>query len=317
MIGLAWRQLRVPAASTVTLLATLTVFLGATEHSMTSYMHSSGLAACLAAHGSCGLAISDFVTRYNILLGLFALLNVVPMLAGLFWGAPLIAREVEQGTHRLAWTQSVTRSRWLGVKVGMFVLATIVAAAILTVLFTWWSHPFARISQSGGFSFSQINPDVYDFSGTVLAAYTLYAFALGAAAGAVIRRTVPAMAATIAGFAALRVPMESVRGHLLAPLTAVFPQHGTIPGAGRGDWVLSSALIDKAGHPLAVSCGAGNGNPLGGTPCTVAGHAIGTRVVYQPLSRFWALQGIETGIVLAVVVMLLATAAWWTLRRIS
>ncbi len=317
MIRLAWRQLRVPAASTAALLTLLAGFLVLTEHSMNSYARSSGLAACLAAHGACGPAISAFVNRYSILLGLFALLNVVPMLAGLFWGAPLIAREIEQGTHRLAWTQSVSRRRWLTVKVGMFVLAAIAAAGILTVLFTWWSHPFARISQTSGFSFSRISPDVYDFSGTILAAYTLYAFALGMAAGAVIRRTVPAMAVSIVGFAALRVPMESIRGHLLPPLTAVYPQQGTNPTAGRGDWVLSSTLIDKNGHPLPVTCTGRGGNPLGPVRCGVSGHAAGVRVVYQPLSRFWALQGIETGIVIAVIVLLLATAAWWTIRRTS
>jgi hypothetical protein len=317
MIRLALRQLRMPALSTAAMLAALAAFLILTERSMTSYLSSSGLAACLAAHGNCGAGVSAFITKYNVLIGLFVLLNVVPMLAGLFWGAPLVAREVEQGTHRLAWTQSVTRRHWLAVKIGLYVAGTIVAGALLTALFTWWSHPFARVSGSGGFSFSRINPDVYDFSGTVLTAYTLYAFALGTAAGVIIRRTVPAMAVTVAGFLALRVPMEAIRGHLLHPFTIIYPlRDGVVsPRAGLGDWIISSTTIDAAGRPVGMSCQ--GGGLAGGVRCHLTGNNLRMQDVYQPVSRFWPLQGIETGIVLALVLALLAMACWWTIRRIA
>ena len=36
-----------------------------------------------------------------------------------FWGAPLVTRELEAGTHRLVWNQSVTRTRWLATKLGL------------------------------------------------------------------------------------------------------------------------------------------------------------------------------------------------------
>jgi hypothetical protein len=313
MMRLAWRQLRVPATSTAALFAALAAFLVLTERSMTSYLSSSGLASCLASHGNCAAGVEVFITKYNILIGLFVLLNVVPMMAGLFWGAPLIAREVEQGTHRLVWTQSVTRRRWLTAKIGLYVVAAIVVSAALTALFTWWSHPFARVSGSGGFSFSRVNPDVYDFSGTVLAAYTLFAFALGTAAGAVIRRTVSAMAIGVAGFIALRIPMEAIRGHLFVPLTVVYPFGHASPRAGLGDWILSSTFIDQAGRPVPLSC---QGGALGAAQCRPP-HIPHPRTldVFQPVSRFWPLQLIETGIVLAIVAALLAVAAWWTLRR--
>jgi hypothetical protein len=324
--------MRLPAASTAALLAALAVFLFLTERSMTSYASSSGLSACLAARGNCAFLSGLFTSRYQILLGLLALANVVPLLAGMFWGAPLIAREVEQGTHRLAWTQSATRRRWLAVKAGMFILGAILTAAILTAAFTWWSRPFARISDSSGFSFSRINPDVYDFAGIVPMAYMVFTFALGTAAGAFIRRTVPAMAVTIAGYLAFRVPLESLRGYLLPPRTLTYPINHTSPLAGRGDWVMaSSGLIDKAGHPVSFAAAAalcpsgksrsgGNvlgGNVLGGNGKCMAAHGFLQRDIYQPASRFWALQGIETGIVVAIALLLLAAAAWWTIRRIA
>jgi hypothetical protein len=318
VIRLAWRQLRLPTAATTVLLVTLAVFLALTRQSMDSYLRSSGLAGCLAAHGSCGEVMTAFVSRYSMLLGLFALVNVVPLLIGLFWGAPLIAREVEAGTHRLAWTQSVSRRRWLAVKLGMCMLGAGLVAVILGWLITWWSHPFARIG-SGGFNFSRINANVYDFTGTVPVAYTLYAFAFGTAAGALIRRTVPAMGVTIAGYLMLRIPMESIRGHLLPALTITYPTESASPRAGLGDWILSSTPIDRAGHAVAaINCpgSKGGGGLVGAVIKCIPPYAF-RRDVYQPLSRFWALQGAETGIVLAVTLALLATAAWWTVRRIS
>jgi len=193
----------------------------------------------------------------------------------------------------------------------MFVLGAILTAAVLTAAFTWWSGPFARISDSSGFSFSR---------------------ALGTAAGALIRRTVPAMAVTIAGHLAFRVPMESLRGYLLPPFTVTYPLNRASPIAGRGDWVMaSSGLVDKAGHPVsfaaaAALCPSGKsrgggsllgGNVLGANGKCMAAHGFLQRDLYQPASRFWALQGIETGIVVAVAVLLLAAAAWWTIRRIA
>jgi hypothetical protein len=63
------------------------------------------------------------------------------LLAGLFWGAPLIAREVEHGTHRLVWTQGVSRLRWALVKFGLVGAGVVVAAACYALLVTWWRAP--------------------------------------------------------------------------------------------------------------------------------------------------------------------------------
>ena len=60
-------------------------------------------------------------TRLQV--ALITLVLVVPALIGMFWGAPLIAHELETGTFRLAWTQSVSRRRWLLVKMGLVGLA--------------------------------------------------------------------------------------------------------------------------------------------------------------------------------------------------
>jgi hypothetical protein len=315
MIRLTWRQLRLPAASTGAVLALVTVLLVVTERSITSYLRTSGLTACLAAHGDCTVSLNLFRAKYGGLLNLVGWLNFVPMLAGIFLGAPLIARELELGTYRLAWTQTVTRRRWLAVKLSMLVAGVALVAVLLTALFTWWFHPFVR---AGVAEQSRVDPNVFDFQGTVLAAYTLYAFALGTAAGAILRRTLPAMAVTLAGFLALRLPVQSWRGHFIAPLTAQTPFTGGQKGLQVVDgWVLSSDLVDRQGNVLAEGqlfrlCPPGAGDPA----ACAAAHGLQLRQLYQPASRFWALQGIETGLFAAVSLALLGLAAWWTLRRI-
>jgi hypothetical protein len=151
----------------------------------------------------------------------------------------------------------------------------------------------------------------------VLAAYTLCSFAIGAAAGALIRRTIPAMAVTVAGFLAIRIPMEMIRGHLLRPFTVIYPLRDNVmsPRAGRGDWILSSTAIDAAGRMVPLSCH--GGSTLGGVRCGLHGTNLRMVDVYQPVSRFWPLQSIETGIVLAIVAALLTLAVWWTIRKIA
>ena len=106
---------------------------------------------------------------------------VVPGVIGVFWGAPLVARELETGTYRLAWTQSVTRARWIAVKLGVVGLASMAAAGLLSLMVTWWSSPIDRVNMTLYTSFDQ--------RGIVPIGYAAFAFALGVLAGVLIRRT--------------------------------------------------------------------------------------------------------------------------------
>ena len=75
---------------------------------------------------------------------------LAPALIGLFWGAPLIARELETGTYRLAWNQSVTRSRWTLAKLGIGGLASVAVAGLLSLMITWWASPINTALNYGG-----------------------------------------------------------------------------------------------------------------------------------------------------------------------
>jgi hypothetical protein len=319
VIAVAVRQHRIQLSSGLGVLVVLAALLVWTGHEMTSYLRSSGLAACLAAHGGgCDSFSRLFESRYGPLLSDIAWLNFLPMLVGVFWGAPLVARELETGTYRLAWTQSITRRRWLSTKLAIFVLATIAIAGGFSLLLGWWFHPFAQLEFQGGYS--RMDMDSFDFQGIVPIAYSLFAFAVGAAAGVIVRRVLPAMAITFAVYLPLRLWMQNLRAHFEAPLHVAYQAFGTSPRAGLGDWVLQSRVVNSAGRAISdqtvlSTCGTGaSAGKVDPTRCLTS-HGFHQLDVYQPASRFWAFQGIESAIFVGLAGLLLALAFYWVTRR--
>src|SRR3954469_7869239 len=210
MTRFAWLQTRTQTLAVLGVLAVLVVVAGVTGVHM-SHLYASLVAHC-EARGNCDIAISDFLAHESFLQSaLDLLLLLFPAIIGTFWGAPLLSRELETGTHRLAWTQSVSRRRWVLTRLAILGLATVVLTGVLTLTVTWW-YRSVDATQSSQYAF-------FDRRDVVPIGYALFAFAVGALAGSVLRRTVPAMAATIAVFAAARVAVASwVRPHLLPPL---------------------------------------------------------------------------------------------------
>src|SRR5205823_3216582 len=168
-----------------------------------------------------------FDRQYRGLQFLVPLFLVVPLLVGLFWGAPLVARETEQGTHRLVWTQSITRRRWFSTKVALVAGAAVVGAAAFAELVTWWSGIFVRADAN------RFSPGIFDIRGIVSIAYVLFAVALGVLVGTLVRRTLPAMAATLGAFIGVRVLVTLfLRAHYLAARTLSAPL--PVAGGGKG-----------------------------------------------------------------------------------
>ena len=351
MIWFSWRQFRSGTLAALVLLAATALLLGITgvhlSHLYADYRSCSGL--------TCGGALSKVTGSYRHVALIGNALVVLPAVLGLFWGAPLVARELESGTFRLAWTQGISRTRWMASKVAFAGLSTAVVAGALVFAFSWWSIPFDRIDGN------RLDPTIFAERGIVPVAYSLFAFALGVAAGAVIRRTLPAIAATLVGFTGVRLLVQFfVRPHLLAPLHKTFALgDGAGVGIGRsgsgalsisvngapqlhGAWVTGSKLVDAAGHAPASdfvrnACQAIlNLPPQGpqvrpGVKMAAPAQAqqafdtcirnVGLHyhevVAYQPESRFWALQWLESAIFLGLTVALLALAIYWVRRRLA
>jgi hypothetical protein len=248
MIHLAWRQFRAQAAVAVAVLLIV------------------GIAVAITGQPPVG--------KYTWLKDALTLIGyAAPVLVGLFWGAPLLGRELETGTFRLVWTQGITRRRWLLVKIALVGFAGIVIAGAFGLISTW-QHAMVEAT-----ALDRIIPGVFDVRGIVAAGYAAFAFSLGLASGAVLRRTLPAMAATLVGYAVVRiVVVETVRGHFATPLTY------TGPSNDPGGWVVS-----RAGDVLR----------------------------YHPDSRFWVFQGYETALFLGLAVILAVFCLWWVQRRLN
>ena len=185
------------------------------------------LVANCSSHGDCSSAGQNFLDEdKGLQIGLDVLAVVVPGIVGIFWGAPLVARELETRTFRLAWTQSVTRGRWMAMKIAVVGLASMAVAGLVSLMVTWWSSPVDRVNMNVFGTFDQ--------RGIVPIGYTAFAFRSRVAAGVVTRRTLPAMASTLALFVFVRIAFNHwVRPHLMTPLTAVTPlTPNTISGFG-------------------------------------------------------------------------------------
>jgi ABC-type transport system involved in multi-copper enzyme maturation permease subunit len=253
---------------------------------------------------------------------------LVPALIGIFWGAPLIAREVETGTHRLAWNQSVTRTRWLVTKLAIIGGASVATVGLLSWAITSWAH---RIDEANG---DRIKPLIYGARGVVPISYALFAFVLGVTMGMIIRRTVPAMAATLAIYigAVAAMPMW-IREHLTSAVHATpaldlgrlrgigLTTNGTLrifAEAPANAWVLSNHVVSSTGQAI-------TGNPQYCSPsaspatCQQWLGTLGLRqdLTYHPESHFWSLQWAEAGIFLGITVLLVGFCFWWIRRRVS
>jgi ABC-type transport system involved in multi-copper enzyme maturation permease subunit len=360
MIWLTWRQFRGGAAMMAAALAALAAILALTGPGLADD-YSSGIATCTTQSGGCSDFVQEFFNDHQIqFLAVTAVVLVLPALIGLFWGAPLIARELEAGTHRLIWSQSITRTRWLAVKLGLTGLAAMAAAGLGSLAVTWWASPIDKTAGPGYLALTaasnnlpRLHPLLFAARGIVPIGYAAFAFALAVTVGMLVRRTLPAMAITLAVFVGAQIAMPLlVRPHLLPPThsTIEITESSLDSFNVRGDrvavsvsgnlpdaWVLSSHSVDPSGHtvdPIAVSASSGPCAPLTSPPeeatgkpdldndpnfaaCLAEITRLGYRqqVTYQPSSRYWPFQWYETGIYTTLAVGL-AGFCFWRIRRL-
>jgi hypothetical protein len=353
MIVFSWRQFRPQALVGAAGLVIVAVVLALTGPHLV-HLYDTELAACRATGGhgpSCTYHVTSTFAGLQIALNTLVLL--VPALLGMFWGAPLIAREIETGTFRLAWTQSVTRVRWLVVKLGLVGLSSVVVAGGLSLMSTWWFGPLDKVNQN------RFSPASFGLHGFVPAGYALFAFALAAALGLLVRRTLPAMVLTLVGFIAVRVAVaEWIRPHFMNPVTASIPLNqagvgfeAAAPGSPLSlvinapnlpnALVTSTTVADAAGPAntdafIKTACPnlgqpAGSGSSSGRHAVESASaqgqHAFNqcidrlsahyhVLVTYQPANRFWTFQTMETALFVVLAALLAGGCAWWIRHRI-
>ncbi|MFG2694760.1 hypothetical protein [Kitasatospora sp. NPDC048407] len=324
MIWLTWRQFRTQALIGLAALLLLGGYLLVLGLDI-QHAHQDVLAHC--GGRDCAGPLGAFADRYRLRTDLLGyLLLVLPVVLGVFCGAPLAAREFEAGTHRLVWNQSITRRRWLAVKLAVVGGSCTLAVALVSLLLGWATGPVVAVEGA------RFEPVAFASHGLVPAAYAAFASVLGATFGLHLRRTVPAMAATLAVFTAVQLAVPAlVRPHyqapertsvqLTAPIVANLGKIGTYGDIGGlrvpgGPWVIdTSAILDESGAPVGHSdwfqdCM--DHSSLADLPRCLADHRIHVQITQQPAGRYWTFQVVES----ALFALLTAFAAVLAVRRL-
>ncbi len=338
MIWTTWRQHRAEAGVGALILAALVAAMLIVGSVARDRRRSLGLPGC--AGSDCSDALNRLHADFHSIPPFTGALIAVPLIAGMFWAAPLVSREYEAGTHRLAWTQSVSPLRWITVKIALIFTVVAVATLVLGMLATWTLNPLT--AAFGG----RYNSTWYDVQGVVPVACVLFALAVGVSASAVIRRTIPAMAVTLVVYAAVRIPVHWIRwrfapldtrtrsipiSSLLQNLTGspVDMSNSALPSEA---WLHGETLRDSAGHT--ISSNQGNFNVLsrycpnlqvnatrdgvlnpGACRAKVEHLSLHETITYQPASHFWLIQIVESAIFVGLAALLVTAAITFVARR--
>jgi hypothetical protein len=305
MTWVAWRLQRTETLIAAAMLTAVALLLVPTGFQMASAFHSDHIAQCLTSNTfACNEAVHSFESRFDSIASLADWFTLLPGIVGALLAAPFVL-DLEQGTYRLAWTQGISRRRWLAMKLGLAVLATLVAAVALIALVTWWRAPLVRLE-------GRMENSVYDSEGVVAIGYALFGLGLAAAVGTVWRRAVPALVVSFAGYFAARIFTDGwLRQRLVTPLQVTWKFKQPQPAVLNHAWVLSQGPLGAHGKTLtklAINC-----NPA--DPGCAPHLPKFAQATYIPASQFWNLQLTEFALFGGVALVLLAFAAWWTHER--
>ncbi|MET8265675.1 hypothetical protein ABZU92_16980 [Micromonospora arida] len=337
MIWMTWRQFRTPALATGALLLVLLGGLALTWSEVTELATQTGYTGCQG--DACRAAGEAFLQALQpgwaseFHIAAIGALYLLPALVGIFWGAPLVARELESGTYRMVFSQSVSRGRWLLVKLAAGCGAAALGAGLLSLVLTEWAQPI------DGASADRMNPLVFAARGIVPIGYATLAFVVGVATGLLLRRTLAAMAVTLLVVISLQIAAPFVvRPWLAQPVTTVSPlqldgDYGIsmsldtgrmtvhVEPDRRGDWILSSTTITSTGAEFngpadMTQCGPSASGGREACQSWLGKQNLSLKVSYVPGSKFWDLQWREFGMLFALTVALSLFSLWWVRRRL-
>jgi hypothetical protein len=332
MIWLTWRQMRTQTIWTTGLLAAAAAYLLWLAWAIRDY-YDLNVTNC-TSECTADNARRLMSQQFELTLMLAGMLVIaVPAFIGAFWGAPLISRELETGTHRLAWTQTITRTHWLAVKVAIVGGTSILFSGALSLLLTWATEPYDAAVDARFTAFTFAARNLAPFG------YAALAFSIGITVGLLTRRTLVAMAATMIAFLLFQILMATaLRPHFAEPVTATyeFAEVHTVGSADTvgigpdgaavqgfllpGAWVLTDTapVVDSTGTQITMeqfeACEADGVTDM--DECFTGLGATFT-VQYQPADRYWTFQWIEVGIALALSGILLAIAFWKLPRGVN
>jgi hypothetical protein len=319
-----WRQHRLTLVSVPALLGAVAVFLWIAG--LKIHHDYAALAACHpVTSGACQARASSFnSTDWTMGNTIDILLALAPALIGAFAAAPVLARELETGTFRYAWTQGFGRERQVIAKVTLLAAAITATAGAFSLVSAWFFQPF--VAQG---DMTALGASAFVTRGIGFAAWTLAAVTIGALAGMLIRRIIPAMAVTLGAYLGLDLLTWLVLrpNYPLALVTSNPSLFSGFSGpAADSPWLLSTWWTGPGGKPASQSAVSQvlalfpqNGPPkVRETLAQAFAHrGITEWWRYIPVSRFWPMQFIEAGWLLALSVLLTAATVGLVRRRAS
>jgi hypothetical protein len=322
MIWVIWRQHRTEVAilgAIVGVLGMILLALGAQMHDL----FPGDPARCVPNNPgeACADAFDRLTEEYGYVESAMTLFYLVPVVVGAFLGAPLLAREFENGTWQLAWTQAVPRMRWLAAKLAALAGVTVALSAVFTAVLTWVRQPMDAFD--GRFEYN-----AYDVEGLAPVAYALFAFGVATAAGAFLRRALPAFGVAFGAFLAARMAVALfARPAFDTPLIAMrkvpakgpTDQGGYEPVTSFTNWTIDRGYADAAGRRLSWSefYELEHAAEQAGTNRSQFLHERGIQEfeVYHPADRFWTFQFIEAALFVGVAAVLIGAVVWRVRRR--
>jgi len=282
MVWVTWRQHRSMLIGVTAVLAAVSIFLLIAglkvHHDYSALINCRPASSDACATKNSSFNNADWTMGNTILI----LMNLAPVLLGIFTGPAVLARELETGTFRYAWTQGIGRVRWTIAKLTLLAVVITILAWAFSQLFAWFFDPFLGFE-----GMNDLAKTVFDTRGIDFAAWTLVAFTIGALLGMLIRRIIPAMAATL----------------------------GVYLGLDLLTW-----LVLRQDYPVAIdttNAGLFNGPSTPNSPWILKTWTIGNTPWwrYIPVSRFWPMQLIESGWLLVLAIALGAATVWLVRRR--
>lgn len=175
----------------------------------------------------------------------------LPIVAGVLFGVPLVAREIERGTASLPWAMSRSRRDWFLPRLAILGLTLAALTALPAIALEVWLR---AVLPSVDVAHSYIYADA---RGPIVVARAVAAFSLGALCGALTGRVLPGLLLAIAASAVLLAGLQLVDDSLLradaVPLAAdpagvgqslVLATGYDLPDGRIVDWETAVALID-------------------------------------------------------------------------
>jgi hypothetical protein len=335
MLWVTWRQHRIALVALIAGASVLAIAIAFVAAFAQRARIELGVDTCVPVfntNSNCVELTDEWSRRVGPLRYLALTLFLVPALVGSYLGGPLLARELERGTHRLAWTQGVSRVRWAATILGVVLVITLAAGAVLA-LGGHQSWPLMGSSIFRPF-------DLFDLEGPPLVSYMVFGLALGAFIGAWRRRILSGMFYGLLAFALVRgVVWTEVRPNYEPPLAELIqpnlplvglPPVFPVPPSTRipaDAWVLGTKSIDSQGRPVATDrvramldeFGRAGCSNLAGRNCDstryLNDNGVYQYTLYQPADRYWRFQLYEAGLYLALTVALVAGTIVMLRRR--